>query len=487
MNKIEKFNFNPPAGIEDSVSFPDPSSESETREQLNRLHKQTQTYVNNLVAIIQGTSGAYNIGNEELSELTVDGIVAKNVQEQIRALNELKLFATNFRYARISNDGAIEYSNDGNEWFTTASSGHLIFNENGDQLPQRTKLKFANSIVTDENGVTVVHGIQGPQGEKGDQGIQGIKGDTGPQGVPGNTGAQGIQGPKGDKGDKGDKGEDGVDGRDFVVSGRFDTIYLLQQAYPSGPTEISPGANAYFVGPENNADNPVYVWDVNALEWIYVGPISGPKGDKGDTGAQGETGPQGPQGLQGPQGETGAQGPKGDKGDTGSQGPQGPSGYGVPAGGSIGQILKKNSLTDYDTKWSDEEDPVWGNIKGTLANQSDLNNRFNNVESKANDNASNLALKQNKIKKTGSFSIATTAVVSNTDSYSSVYPYKYDYAISGMTATMEARVVNNPSCDDAFMESYVRCDTQANNLRLYFSKVPSASLSIMYVAYNEVN
>lgn len=56
-----------------------------------------------------------------------------------------------------------------------------------------------------------------------------------------------------------------------------------------------------------------------------------------------------------------------------------------------------------------------------------------------------------------------------------------------MTATMEARVVNNPSCDDAFMESYVRCDTQANNLRLYFSKVPSASLSIMYVAYNEVN
>ena len=78
-------------------------------------------------------------------------------------------------------------------------------------------------------------------------------------------------------------------------------------------------------------------------------------------------------------------------------------------------------------------------------------------------------------------------MVSNTDSYSSVYPYKYDYAISGMTETMEARVVNNPSCDDAFMESYVRCDTQSNNLRLYFSQVPSASLSIMYVAYNEVN
>ena len=128
--------------------------------------------------------------------------------------------------------------------------------------------------------------------------------------------------------------------------------------------------------------------------------------------------------------------------------------------------MKKNSVTDYDTKWVDEAVPTWGSITGTLANQSDLNNRFNNVESKANENASNLALKQNKIKKTGSFSIATTAVVSNTDSYSSVYPYKYDYAISGMTATMEARVVNNPSCDDAFMESYVRCDTPVSYTHL---------------------
>ena len=58
--------------------------------------------------------------------------------------------------------------------------------------------------------------------------------------------------------------------------------------------------------------------------------------------------------------------------------------------------MKKNSLTDYDTKWVDEAVPTWGSITGTLANQSDLNNRFNNVESKANDNASNIALKQNK-------------------------------------------------------------------------------------------
>ena len=83
----------------------------------------------------------------------------------------------------------------------------------------------------------------------------------------------------------------------------------------------------------------------------------GVKGDKGDTGAQGPTGlrgpagadggegprgAQGPQGLQGVKGDTGAQGEKGDKGDTGE---------GVPTGGTTGQVLAKNSGTDYDTHW----------------------------------------------------------------------------------------------------------------------------------------
>ena len=80
----------------------------------------------------------------------------------------------------------------------------------------------------------------------------------------------------------------------------------------------------------------------------------GPKGDTGETGPQGpkgdtgETGPQGPQGIQG---ETGPQGPKGDTGDTGATGPQGPAGQGVPTGGTAGQVLTKNSGTNYDASW----------------------------------------------------------------------------------------------------------------------------------------
>lgn len=48
-------------------------------------------------------------------------------------------------------------------------------------------------------------------------------------------------------------------------------------------------------------------------------------------------------------------GPKGDKGDAGAPGepgPKGDAGKGVPNGGTIGQVLVKNSDTDNDTSWS---------------------------------------------------------------------------------------------------------------------------------------
>lgn len=58
-----------------------------------------------------------------------------------------------------------------------------------------------------------------------------------------------------------------------------------------------------------------------------------------------QTGRVGPQGETGPTGATGATGAKGDKGDTG---------VGVAPGGTIGQVLAKNSNIDYDTEWVDQ-------------------------------------------------------------------------------------------------------------------------------------
>ena len=42
---------------------------------------------------------------------------------------------------------------------------------------------------------------------------------------------------------------------------------------------------------------------------------------------------------------------------TGPQGPQGPAGPGVPSGGTAGQVLTKNSSTDYDTSWGNVPAP----------------------------------------------------------------------------------------------------------------------------------
>jgi hypothetical protein len=77
-------------------------------------------------------------------------------------------------------------------------------------------------------------------------------------------------------------------------------------------------------------------------------------GSPGATGPAGATGPQGPQGTTG---NTGATGPQGPTGTTGSTGPAGP---GVPTGGATGQVLEKNSATNYDTVWITPGAPTWG-------------------------------------------------------------------------------------------------------------------------------
>lgn len=60
----------------------------------------------------------------------------------------------------------------------------------------------------------------------------------------------------------------------------------------------------------------------------------------------GATGAMGPPGPQGPAGPTGAIGPQGVQGVPGNS-------IGVPVGGTVGQVLAKNSSIDYDTVWTD--------------------------------------------------------------------------------------------------------------------------------------
>jgi len=55
----------------------------------------------------------------------------------------------------------------------------------------------------------------------------------------------------------------------------------------------------------------------------------------------------------GPKGDDGDVGPIGPAGPSGPAGPAGPAGVGIPTGGDEGQILVKNSSTNYDTAWID--------------------------------------------------------------------------------------------------------------------------------------
>jgi hypothetical protein len=103
-------------------------------------------------------------------------------------------------------------------------------------------------------------------------------------------------------------------------------------------------------------------YDPDTDTWvpIVVGE-TGPPGPAGATGSTGPAGPGGPPGTAGPQGDTGPTGPAGPAGDPGATGPTGPAGspgaagadgVGVPTGGSTGQVLTKNSATNFDTGWS---------------------------------------------------------------------------------------------------------------------------------------
>lgn len=104
-------------------------------------------------------------------------------------------------------------------------------------------------------------------------------------------------------------------------------------------TPITGGNRVTFLWVDNNNVSHTSTLDV-------MNGLKGEKGDKGDTGAQG---PQGEQGIQGVQGEQGEQG---------IQGPQGETGIGMPTGGTLGQVLIKDSSSDYDFGFKDTVDTV---------------------------------------------------------------------------------------------------------------------------------
>lgn len=240
------------------------------------------------------TSGPVRDGHNKL----IDALVALGVEQLIQYGSE------DIKYIRLNADEHIEVSSDGATWTEVASSGHLIYDAAGQQMPQRSRLKFGGaSVVTDDGTYTIVSGVKGDKGETGAKGDKGDKGDTGDQGPRGAAWYPTV---------------DGLGNLTFVLSETATPPPAYNIRGPQGPQGVQglQGA-AGATGPQG-----------------IQGPrgLQGAKGEKGATGAAGATGPAGPagaqgaQGIQGPQGETGPQGATGATGPAGPTGPQGQKG-----------------------------------------------------------------------------------------------------------------------------------------------------------------
>lgn len=290
---------------------------------------------------------------------------------------------------------------------------------------------------TDGTSYTTPNPIRGEKGETG---------DTGPQGI---QGVQGEQGPKGDTGDTGPKGDTGNGIRSITktgTSGLVDTYTVTFTDSTTTTFSVTNGAKGDTgdTGPQGetgpkgdtgdtgngiasavlNADYTLTLNFTNGTSYTTPTPIRGAQGETGATGATGETGPQGPSGsaatiavgnvTSGSSASVVNSGtssaavfdfvlPKGDKGDTGDTGSTGPTGPQGATGNGISSITKTGTVGLVDTytiaftdgtsttftvtNGQDGSSNVqWGDITGTLTNQTDLSNALS-----AKANASNLA------------------------------------------------------------------------------------------------
>lgn len=240
------------------------------------------------------TSGPVKDGHNKL----IDALVTLGVEQLIQYGSE------DIKYIRLNTDEHIEVSSDGVTWTEVASSGHLIYDAAGQQMPQRNRLKFGGaSVVTDDGTYTIVSGVKGDKGETGAKGDKGDKGDTGDQGPQGAAWYPAV---------------DGLGNLTFVLSETATPPPAYNIRGPQGPQGVQGLQGA------TGATGPQGIQGPRGLQ--------GAKGEKGATGATGATGPAGPagaqgaQGIQGPQGETGATGPAGPTGPQGQKGDPGEDG-----------------------------------------------------------------------------------------------------------------------------------------------------------------
>ena len=238
-------------------------------------------------------------------------------------------------------------------------------------------------------------GPQGPQGERGLQGLQGPQGPMGPQGPQGATGPTGAQGPAGApglRGPRGYQGERGVDGRDGAVEiyrasasaienvgeGYVDTNHHLQVCTSMDPKTFHDAGSIEGATPQINTTVTTSTLSPGSQASVVIEQSGTAENVNLDFIFQIPTGAAGPQGIQGPQGPQGETGPAGEDGEspvmTATASVEAVA-YDQPASVTVtktGTDLAPNYAFDFDIPRGQPGASVWGQITGTMANQTDL-------------------------------------------------------------------------------------------------------------------
>ena len=145
----------------------------------------------------------------------------------------------------------------------------------------------------------------------------------------------------------------------------------------------------------------------------------------------------------------------------------------VPEGaGTTGQFLQKTST---GTQWADVNSAVWGNITGTLSNQTDLQNALNRKPSSVNGVETTTG-GDLKINRTREFTISSTTAVTYTSPSGKTYTRRY--STTGLTGVTANTIANVLSCSDNSVSNIV-CETRASGMYIYFQVTPATTTKVV--------
>ena len=172
---------NPVSGLSDRPTL----SAAELKAAFDSNSEELRAALNGLIDLLAGLEGASVV-------FTAEGI---SIEDALG--NRVRWDGEGVKYIHLNSDRVLETSEDGEHWEATGSSGHLILDKDGNEVAQRSRLRFDQCEVTDDGTQTIIHGIKGEQGIQGETGPRGLEGPQGLRGAQGVSGEPGPQGPQG--------------------------------------------------------------------------------------------------------------------------------------------------------------------------------------------------------------------------------------------------------------------------------------------------